>query len=823
VRRQYPLDRQIDLRTDGEGLALDEVGRRRSLYGGNNIVEAAPAGWRQILRDTLTDPMIWFLLVTSGLFVAIGDRLEAVIMLAAILPLLGMDVFLHQRTQASTTGLRSRLTNFALVVRSGAESKVPAVSLVPGDLVLVAPGEPFPADGIIVGGDGLQADEAALTGEAFPVRKRALADSEAAQSMIDGVHWGFAGSRLLTGTAHVRVIFTGRETLYGEIVRSAVEGAHGRTPLQLAIGQLVKILVIASAILCVALAWIRVRQGFGIVDGLLSAVTLAVAAIPEEFPVVFTFFLGVGVYRLARRQALVRRGVVVENIGRITCICSDKTGTLTEGVLSLRHVVPASGHNEQGVMAVAALASRADSGDPLDAAILDRVPSAPDKRRLATYPFTEDRLREAAVFDDDAGQVLIAVKGAPEAILGLCHLTESERRDWMAKVGEFAGTAHKVIACAELRMATDRWLGGEPERGYGFAGLLAFEDPVRDGAADAVSMAREAGIHVIMVTGDHPATAAAVAVELGIGGERPVVLDGDELDRLLAEGNGETLQSVDVIARAVPSQKLTLVKALQARGEIVAVTGDGVNDVPALQAADIGIAMGERGTRSAREVASIVLLDDNFRTIINAISEGGQLYRNLRLSFTYLLMIHFPLVLSAAIIPLAGYPLLLLPIHIVWLELIIHPTALLAFQEDSTDGSLRRTREAGFFGWRQWLIIGVVSLLLTLLVLVGYDAGLGEYHDVDHARSLAVVVLVIGSAGITAALSGLRTRAACWVIFVSLASLVLFVQVPQIGRLLNLTPLHLDDWLMAVFATLAVTSIAWLMRMRVAERATPRR
>jgi Ca2+-transporting ATPase len=186
-------------------------------------------------------------------------------------------------------------------------------------------------------------------------------------------------------------------------------------------------------------------------------------------------------------------------------------------------------------------------------------------------------------------------------------------------------------------------------------------------------------------------------------------------------------------------------------------------------------------------------------------------------------MIHFPLVLSAAIIPLAGYPLLLLPIHIVWLELIIHPTALLAFQEVSADGSLRRTCEAGFFGWRQWLIIGVVSLLMTLLMLVGYDAGLGEYHDVDHARSLAVVVLVIGSAGITAAVSGLRTRAACWVIFVSLASLVLFVQVPQIGRLLNLTPLHLDDWLKAVFATLAVSSIAWLMRMRVAERATLRR
>ena len=618
---------------DGQGLQTEEVSRRLARFGPNNIVEAAPSGWRQILRDSLTDPMIWFLLVTSGLFLLIGDHLEALVMLVAILPLLGMDVFLHRRTQASTSGLRSRLTEFATVVRDGLEMKVAAGSLVPGDLVIVAPGKSFPGDGVIISGNNLQADEAALTGEAFPVRKQPLPPSNDAESTIDGTHWGFAGTRLLTGVARIRIAFTGGETLYGEIVRSAVEGAHGHTPLQLAISQLVKVLVAASVILCVALAWIRVRQGFGISDGLLSALTLAVAAIPEEFPVVFTFFLGVGVYRLARRQALVRRGVVVENIGRVTCICSDKTGTLTEGRLSLEHVVPAARLTEQDVLSVAALASRTDSGDPLDAAILDHVPSPLDVRRLATYPFTEDRLREAGVFDCDDGRVLVAVKGAPEAILAICNATDDERNVWMARVGEFAAGAHKVIACARLVMPPDHWRGGEPERDYEFAGLLAFEDPIRDGVADSVRIAQRSGIHVIMVTGDHPETAAAVARELGIGVDFPVVLDGDGLDQLLATGDGERLRSVDVVARAVPAQKLTLVKALQAEGEIVAVTGDGVNDVPALQAADIGIAMGERGTRSAREVASIVLLDDNFRTIVNAISEGGQLYRNLRLSF----------------------------------------------------------------------------------------------------------------------------------------------------------------------------------------------
>jgi Ca2+-transporting ATPase len=377
-------------------------------------------------------------------------------------------------------------------------------------------------------------------------------------------------------------------------------------------------------------------------------------------------------------------------------------------------------------------------------------------------------------------------------------LTAEQRSAWLRRTADLATGGHKVIACAERLLAPDVWSGGEPEGGYTLLGILAFEDPIREGAASAVASARTAGIHVIMVTGDHPATARAVAGELGLGGNAPRIVEGNDLDALLENSRAQELNEIDVIARAAPAQKLGLVRALQRSGEIVAVTGDGVNDVPALQGADVGIAMGERGTRSAREVAAIVLLDDNFRTIVRAIAEGRQLFRNLRLSFAYLLMVHIPLVLTAALIPFAGFPLLYLPAHIVWLELIIHPTAIFAFQQAVSTDTLTAAdhpTKARFFDRRDWLLIGGVGTLLTAALSAGYLWSSGPAETVEHARAMAIAVLVIGSAAVTLGLSRLRGVAASSVAAASALSAVVLIQVPQTARLLHLEPLHTDDWL----------------------------
>ena len=816
---QFPRSRIEGLVGHAQGLSSAQAAERLSRYGPNDIVETPSSGWRDILRDTARDPMVWFLAATALLFAWVGEITEAWVLASAMLPIAGMDAYLHRRTQATTEGLAGRLASQALVLRDGAAIDVMAMALVPSDLVVVSEGQPFPADGLIVAGENLQVDESALSGESLPVRKRAFAVGDARVTgddlTVESMHWGAAGTRVLTGVAHLRIIYTGRETLYGQIVRSAQQGRHERTPLQRAIGNLVTVLIVVATIICLALAATRLIQGHGLVDALLSGVTLAIAALPEEFPIVFTFFLGLGVYRLARRQALVRRAVVVENIGRVTCICSDKTGTLTDGRLHLAHTLAVDGVNASELVRIAATAARNESGDPLDLLLLTHC--APiEGERIATFPFTEDRRREVAIARTLAGALFAAVKGAPEIVFAMTTLDDGRRAVWQQRVDELAAAGHKVIACANRDL--DTWSGGEPDRDYRFAGLLAFEDPVREGVADAVAKAQAADIRVLMVTGDHPSTAAAIARELGIGGAGAlVVVEGADLAVMLA-GQGPThLHEVDVIARAVPAQKLDLVRALQLAGEIVAVTGDGVNDVPALQGADVGIAMGERGTRAAREVAAIVLLDDNFRTIVRAIAEGRQLFRNLKLSFAYLLMMHLPLVLTAALIPFAGLPLLYLPIHIVWLELIIHPTALLVFQKLPESDQLEvvpRPAPLRFFDQREWFIIGAVGVIITLVIIAGYVRGLGVYRDIDHARTVALAALTVASGTLTAGLNGVGSRSTLVALTLTLGSALALVQIEPLARLLHLSPLHLDDWIIAAAGGLIAGAGAALIPRR---------
>ena len=365
TRRPVPLDRLGDLLASERGLTEPEAGVRRERYGANAIIETPPARWRELARDTAKDPMLWFLTATSLLYAVVGQLGEALTLVVALVPLAGMDVFLHWRSQASAEGLRTRLAERGVVVRDGRRVELSAVEVVPGDLTVVAPGEAFPADGLVIRGSELQADESTLTGEAYPVPKQPLRERVVGsdEATVETLHWVFAGTRLLTGEAFVRVVFTGAETVYGEIVRSAVQGQRALTPLQLTIKHLMGLLLSIAAVICLILAAVRLRQGYGWLDALVSAVTLAVAALPEEFPVVFTFFLGVGVYRLARRQALVRRAVSVENIGRITTVCSDKTGTITEGQLRLAHLRPYPDVDDARLLRIVALASRGDSGD----------------------------------------------------------------------------------------------------------------------------------------------------------------------------------------------------------------------------------------------------------------------------------------------------------------------------------------------------------------------------------------------------------------------------------------------------------------------------
>lgn len=814
MRHPLSADRRRGLLPAGRGLETAEVAERRQRFGPNDIVEAPGHPGAELARETARDPMIWFLVGTSVLYAVLGEVTEAITLAASIVPLVALDAYLHRRTQASTRRLRGLLADSARLVRDGAEVTVPATEVVVGDLAIVTTGEPFPADGIVVAGSELSADESALTGEAYPVPKQPMRELPAAEeALVDGVHWSFAGTRLLTGRAEMRVIAVGGETLYGEIVRLAGASGHERTPLQVLVARLVTGLLTAAAILCGILAATRMLQGHGWADALVSAATLAVAALPEEFPVVLTVFLGVGVYRLARRKALVRRAVAVENVGRVSTICSDKTGTITEGRLRVARVASGAGLSEAQVLAIAAAASRRESGDPLDRAILDAAGEAPPGRTIATFPFTESRRRETAIQRRGSGTVACA-KGAPEVVLALCAGDQHE--SWTARTAELAEAGYKVIGCASRVAAPGDQEGAEPDAGFTFAGLIAIADPVRDGVADSVAWCRAAGVRVLMVTGDHPRTARAVARTMGLAGD-PVVVTGDDL--AAATDLGNAIGGADVIARALPAQKLAVVRSLQAAGEVVAVTGDGVNDVPALQAADVGIAMGQRGARSAREVSAIVLLDDDFRSIVAAIREGRGLFGNLQLSFQYLLMIHLPLVLTATFVPVLGHAILYRPIHMVWLEALIHPTALLAFQlPEGPVGppqARARGRDARLFSAGQWALVLAVGMLVTSMVAIAFARGLAT-GDQARARSLALATLTLASAGMAVGLSGLATRTARVVAATSLLSSIAFVQVPPLADLFELRPLAPADWLLAIAG--GVVALAPIALTRAARR-----
>lgn len=809
MQRPIPRERLSSAALSETGFSTAEAKTAHERYGGNEVLPETKRGGLQILLDTIKDPMLAFLAITGIVYFFLGQRTDALALILSIFPLIGMDAFLHRRTAVSTAGLASRMAEHATVIRDGEERRVPALEVVPGDLLIARAGEHFAADGILIRADSLQVDESSLTGEPVPAYKRALRELPAGElPSVDDQHWGFAGTRILTGTAVVRVVFTGATTLYGDIARIANEERPQKTPLQHALSQLTAMLLGGAFALCVVLAGVRLFQGHGLADALVSAATLAVAAIPEEFPVALTFFLGTAVFRLARQRALVRRAIAVENVGRVSVICTDKTGTLTEGRLRVAELIAANGRSEDEVLRAAHRASRQEGADAVDSAILERANSlSPDTaERLATFPFTEDRRRETSLVREGVNLVAVT-KGAPETVFGLC-LPEEERARWEERVSALSARGYKVVAVAE---GPARPTSTEPTEGFTLAGLVAFEDPVRAAVPDAITRCEALGIRPLMLTGDHPQTALAVARRIGLGGDTPRMVIGDELLAAL-ERDPTAAARVDVVARATPRHKHAIVKALQAMGEVVAVTGDGVNDVPALQAADVGIAMGERGTRSAREAAAIVLLDDNFATLVAGVEEGRRVFESLRASFAYLLSIHLPLVLSAAAIPLFGLPLLFLPLHIVWLELIIHPTALLAFSDAQRSVSGKPLTQARFFNRAEWSAVllsgGLATVGICALYLLANGTG-GE----GHARGMAMAVLPLWSAAIAVALGGFRSALARGVVLLSALSPVVVMNLPPAARLFHVSAPHLTDWVL-VLGVVAISVLPLLPRRR---------
>ncbi len=794
------------------GLSWSEARLRLQEVGPNELVPEADreslVAWA---KRVIGDPMVILLAAAASVYFAVGDTVDAVVSLIALGAITAVSVVLEARTERALARLRELADPLARVWRDGKLTQIPAVELVPGELVALREGDVVPGDGDLVGDARIKVDESSLTGESYPL------DREADEHV-------FAGTTVLSGRAEMRLVETGARTRYGKIGTLLADIEEAPTHLQRATRRFVVALGVVALVACVVVVALELLHGASWSAATVAGISLAMAAIPEEFPMVLALYLAVGAWRLARDHALARRLAAVEALGATSVIATDKTGTLTLGRMELARVADTSGSDlapdseaAHDVLRAALLASEPDGADPLDRAIHRAAPSATVAAELlASYPF-DPRAKYVTHVWRVGGRTRAYTKGALETILERSHLSAQERAAALATNERLAAQGMRVLGIAEGRANGECRERPRDERALRYAGLVAFADPPRPGVREALAACRDAGIRVLMMTGDHSTTASSVAAQLGlpsrvISGAALAERTDDELVSLVGE--------VDIFARIDAPQKHRLVTALQRRGDVVAVTGDGTNDAPALRAADIGVAMGQRGTEVARAAANLVLLDDNFTTIVRAVRDGRRIFENLRRAFAYLVAFHVPLLLVAVAVPLMGAPLLLAPVHLVWLELIVHPVSALVFEADPAPDDLMRRPPRGkaveLITPREALRPALLGITLTLGVLAVYlgtlDIGISE----STARALGFVTLIVGQLFFVVATRSpdrpmwraryAGNRMLPVIVTASVVSLLLGMYVPLVSATLGLAPLSLDQWL-AVVMVAAVTTL----------------
>ena len=744
------------------GLSTAEAAMRLRRDGPNLLPQPERRRWIHIVRDVVREPMLLLLLVASGLYLILGDARDAAILGASVLLVIALTLYQELRSERALQALRDLSSPRARVLRDGIERILPARELVVGDAIAVSEGDRVPADARIVGGAELELDESLLTGESMPVRRAANADADAATSRIH------AGTLVVRGHAHAEVVATGARSEMGRIGASLQRLRSERTPLQREMRRVVALFAavgIASCVLMIVLyGWLRGDW----LQALLAGITLAMSNIPEEFPVVLTVFLALGGWRMARQRVLVRRPPAIEALGAVTVLCTDKTGTLTENRMALHEIAiagsaPAALHaasedDARPLLRCARLASARETHDPMDRAILAATDDETDDafahaEVLHRYPLSPALPAYTAVWRLEAeAPLVVACKGAPETVAQLCGLAAEPTLRVMSQVGAMAHRGLRVIAVADAEWPRDTAM---PGTAHGFRlrwrGLLGFADPLRDNVPDAVAEARAAGIRVVMLTGDHPDTANNIAAQAGLS-ERPRVALGAGLAALDDAAFAAEAAGVDVFARVRPEHKLRLVEALKAQGEVVAMTGDGVNDAPALMAAHVGVAMGARGTDVAREASSIVLLDDDFASIVRAIRMGRAIYDNIRRAARYIIAVHIPITGLALLPLLLDAPLILLPLHIVFLEMIVDPACSFVFErEPPVDDVMRRppraahTRLIDAATFAASIARGLLAFAAVLAVyLLARRAGL----ETAQQAALAFTAVVVGNLGL---------------------------------------------------------------------------
>lgn len=824
---------------DVPGLTQAEAAAKLETEGYNELHLVDERRIFRLLFDLLREPMVYLLLGCGAVYLVLGDTQEAVMLLGFLGVILGITLYQERKAERALRALRELSSPRALVLRNGVRERISGREVVRGDILLLAEGARVPADGDVLSSLNLDVDESLLTGEAVAVSKIASRDRV------------FAGTTVVRGTGMVKVTDIGSQTEIGKIGGIMKASSAEPTRLELETRRLVRIIALVAASLCVAVVGAYASYQHSLTQGVLAGLTLAMAILPNELPAVLTIFMALGAWRLSRQRVLTRRIAAIEALGTTTVLCVDKTGTLTMNRLSLRKLVVDDEsydmlehgneplpENFHLILEFGLLAVEQEAIDPIDRAfreagdrhLADTEHLHPDWAVVHQYPLTPELLAISQVWRPASGQALpVGAKGAPEAIIDLCHLPDAARDRILGQVRTHACQGFRMLAVARGFVPQGSVPAHHHDVRFEFLGLVGLEDPLRSTVPAAVAECQAAGIRVIMITGDHPETACSIARQAGL--PRPEeVLTGRELESLTPDALAERLRTVSVCARMVPQQKGRLVEALKAQGEVVAMTGDGVNDAPALKLAHIGIAMGQRGTDVAREAADIVLLDDDFGSIVEAVRMGRRIYDNLRDAMSYLLAVHVPIAGMSIIPVFFNMPLVLMPIHIAFLHLIIEPACSVAFEAAPTAGDVMRRPprpKAQRLFSRSVLVPTIVQGLSVLIILlavfvVAWRWGRGE----SDARALAFAVLIVANAGlIIASLAGGRkeglqgqraNKALRWVVLGSLGLSALVLYTPQLRQLFHFALLHPVDLLLCLIAGLS--SSLWFLFLRGRDR-----
>lgn len=808
------------------GLSAQEARRRLAEDGPNVLPSPDRRGTLSIVVEVVREPMFLLLVSCGLLYLFIGDVQEALMLLGWVGVIIGLTVVQERRTARALDALRDLSEPQAVVVRDGVRTTLPTREVVRGDLVVVAEGARVPADGVVRDGSSLSVDESLLTGEAVPVRKRVQASGqpEDVPPGGDDAPWIFGGTLVVRGQGLVEITSTGVQTQMGRIGAVLATLSPGRSALQDETRRLVRVVGVGAAGLSVSVA-----LGYGLlrgawVEGMLAGLATAMALLPEEFPVVLTVFLALGAYRISRVGVLTRRMSAIEALGSTTVLCTDKTGTLTVNRMVVRHLWTPGADVTLGdapdvleeplhaVVEHALLASPLAPTEPMEVALQvlgDGVLRGsehlhPDWALRHEYPLVPELLAMTRAWTDADGRHVqqVSAKGSPEAIFDLCHLEADVQAVYAAQVEVLAASGWRVLGVASARHDGAVLPPHQHDFAFRFEGLVAFEDPLRSGVPAAVARCQAAGVRVLMITGDYPTTAVSIARAAGLPDAEPIT--GAELADLDDDALAARLKTTSVAARIQPADKLRMVQVLQAAGETVAMTGDGVNDAPALTAAHIGVAMGARGTEVAREAADLVLLDDDFGSLVAAMAQGRRIFDNLRKSMAYIIAIHVPMAGLAFLPLLMGLPPALTPMLIVLLELVIDPACSLVFEAEPGEDDLMdrppRTKDLPLVS-RPVLL---ASLAQGVAVLVAAQAVFLWAHttmpgDPDGARTAAFATLMVSNVGLILANRSwsypvwtlLRRPNAVfpWVAVGALVVTGALLYLPGLNRLLHFVPL----------------------------------